>query len=158
MRTSRVAAVVAGTATLVASGAQALWAPAPEDAAAKVNPQSLSFGKQKVGTKSAPKQVVVSGSTCPDNPGPPISPGNCPEPLDIAVSGDFVIVGHNCPPVLPGGLSPTQCTINVAFKPKSKGKHKGFLRIQSTPFGGVPLDGKGCKKKVGGKLKQCKKK
>jgi hypothetical protein len=121
-------------------------------AAATVSPSSLSFGKQKVGTQSAPQQVTVTGGFCgPDFfDGMNIVPGPCfPEPTDVAVSGQFVLVSHNCPAAL---TSPTTikatCTIFVAFKPTSKGEQKGFARAQSSPgVVGANLDGVGCKKK-----------
>jgi len=148
------------TTAALASGVLA----ASASAAAKVSPSSLSFAGVKVGTQSATQQVTVTGSQCPDLPGPmgSIMPGNCPEPLDIAVSGDFVIVTNTCPNALPGDLAAHTCTITVSSKPTALGPRSGFLRVQSIPaVSGVPLSGKGCKKqktKSGKKKLVCKKK
>ena len=122
-------------------------------------PQSLSFGKQKVDTKSNAKTVTLTAICGPDYDGSP-APGFQPAPgpcslTDIAISGDFLISSMTCPQTGFFGQSGTKCAINVKFKPKAKGKREGFLRINSNPFQGVPLDGKGCKKKVDGVLKQC---
>ena len=154
MRTFRVTTVTAAVALMFAIAAST----ASAQLSANWSPTSLSFGKQKVGTKSGVKTVTVRGQCGPDidiDPGPGFTPapGPCSN-MDIAVSGDFLISATTCP--LTGVLAGV-CTIDVRFKPKSKGKKEGFLRIQSIPFGGVPLDGKGCKKKEDGKLKECKK-
>jgi hypothetical protein len=82
------------------------------------------------------------------------APGPCSS-ADIAISGQFVISSMTCPQTGFVGENGASCAINVRFKPQSKGKKKGFLRISSNPFGGVPLAGKGCKKE-NGKL-DCKK-
>jgi hypothetical protein len=122
-------------------------------------PESLSFGKQKVGKKSEAKTVTVTSICGPDTPvgdPPVIVPGPCSS-ADIAISGQFLISSTTCPQTGFVGENGAKCTINVRFKPESKGKKKGFLRISSNPFGGVPLEGKGCKKnKQTGKL-DCKK-
>jgi hypothetical protein len=123
------------------------------------SPESLAFGKQKVGKKSEAKAVTVVAHCGPDidiDPGPGFipAPGPCSS-ADIAISGQFVISSMTCPQTGFVGENGASCAINVRFKPQSKGKKKGFLRISSNPFGGVPLAGKGCKKE-NGKL-DCKK-
>jgi hypothetical protein len=135
------------------------------------SPPSLSFTKQKVGITSVSQQVVLNGEGyCGVDTGVPPEPGPCfPEPLDIAVSGDFLITANNCPSALgrpgsPGGPpahfppeNPPSCAVSVAFKPNAIGGRTGFLRLKSNPIQGVALYGKGCKKPKKGKLR-CKKK
>ena len=167
MRRSRAAA----TTTIGVAIVFAITAASASAGGVSWTPGNLNFGKQKTGSASNSKKVTVNHFCSPDivvNGNP--APGPCPV-MDIAISGKFRISSTTCPttgvPIAPIG----SCTVSVKFKPTSKGKHHGFLRIwtgqQTNPaagFGattapgapaGVPLEGRGCKKKVDGQLKQC---
>jgi YVTN family beta-propeller protein len=86
---------------------------------ASLNPGSLSFGTQKVGTTSAVKSVTLTNS------------GTTPLILgSLASSGDFAI---NSTTTCTAGLSiaPAHtCRIDVKFTPKSKGSRSGSITIK----------------------------
>jgi FG-GAP-like repeat/Abnormal spindle-like microcephaly-assoc'd, ASPM-SPD-2-Hydin len=83
-----------------------------------VTPSSLSFGKQKVGTRSAPRLVQLT------NVG-----GKALNISQIAIGGngqgDFS-QNNTCGLGIGAGAS---CTIAVTFKPTSRGKHGAFIVI-----------------------------
>jgi hypothetical protein len=99
-----------------------------------VSPQSLNFGDQKVGTKSAPQSVTVTNQGA----------------ATVTISGIQFKNGHddyhqanNCGTQLNPGAS---CTIGVTFVPKNAGLHTGMLFIEDTGGGGrqgVSLTGTG---------------
>jgi hypothetical protein len=70
-------------------------------------PTSLNFGTELVGKTTAPKKITLTNS------------GNGPVKLSITVTG-------NCGKRREIGKS---CTIEVSFKPKSKGVRTGLVRI-----------------------------
>jgi YD repeat-containing protein len=76
-----------------------------------LEPSSLTFSTQLIGTKSTPQPVVVMNS------------GTMPLFLGISVTGDF-LQSNNCP----SRLAPaTSCTVNVSFKPTAVGNRTGEL-------------------------------
>jgi hypothetical protein len=153
MRRGTLLSVTTCTAVLVLAGTA--------QATLSWNPASINFGQENIGSTSPSQQVTLMGG----QRGPDIFDGmnfipgpSFPDPLDIAVSGDFTITSNSCPAVL---LSPTPgtatCAVRVAFEPNAVGPLQGFLRLQSNPsIQGVPLKGVGCKKPKKGKA-QCKK-
>ena len=131
------------------------------------SPASIGFGKTKVRKSSEIRRVDVQpGSGCGAGWMPPMPCTLSYGFLDVAVSGPFAIVDTTCR--FGENLSP--CFVDVRFRPRSRGRHDGFLRItpakpaQDTPgpptqpeaARGVPLTGKGCHK-VRGNLR-CKSK
>jgi hypothetical protein len=86
---------------------------------ASLNPASLSFGTQKVGTTSGIKTVTLTNS------------GTTPLVLgSIASSGDFSL---NSTTTCKAGLSLTQsqnCRIDVKFLPSGKGSRNGVVTIK----------------------------
>jgi hypothetical protein len=77
-------------------------------------PISLNFGTEPVRKTAAPKKITLTNS------------GNGPLKLSIIiVTGDFLQT-NNCGKRREIGKS---CTIEVSFKPKSKGVRTGLVRI-----------------------------
>jgi len=58
----------------------------------------------------------------------------------IDASGDFSVVGHNCPAVLQPGAS---CVISVRFGASGTGQKTGVLSVHDDSYPGVPLVGSG---------------
>jgi hypothetical protein len=105
-------------------------------------PGPLRFPKTRVGKTSPPTLVSVELShTCNGTTEPPVCDW---EPLDVAISGPFVITADSC--TAPAGTRPS-CSIYVAFRPTRKGTGEGFLRLAGQPIYGVPLAGAGKKPK-----------
>ncbi len=99
-----------------------------------VSPQSLNFGDQKVGTKSAPQSVVVT------NQGAAAVTITSIKFLD---AHDNYHQSNNCGTQLNPGAS---CTIGVTFEPQHTGLHTGMLYIEDTGGGGrqgISLTGTG---------------
>ncbi|HVI09741.1 MAG TPA: FG-GAP-like repeat-containing protein [Candidatus Binatia bacterium] len=99
-----------------------------------VAPQSLSFGNQKVGTKSPPQQVVVTnqGSGAVTISG-----------IKFMDARNNYHQGNNCPAQLNAGAS---CMIGVTFDPKNTGPQNGMLYIDDNGGGGrqgISLSGTG---------------
>jgi sugar lactone lactonase YvrE len=94
---------------------------------ATLNPTSLNFGNQQVGTQSAPQQVTLQNTGADD-----IAISN------IAVSGDFSQT-NNCPSP-PGTIAPSNaafpatCTFTVYFKPTKQGTRNGSITITDNAF------------------------
>ncbi len=91
---------------------------------ATLNPTSLNFGDQKVGTKSAPQPVRLQNTGADDMA---IS--------NIKVSGDFSQT-NNCPATIPpsDAAAPVTCTFTVYFTPTSKGTHNGSIAITDNAY------------------------
>jgi hypothetical protein len=99
-----------------------------------VSPQSLNFGDQKVGTKSAPQPVVVT------NQGSAAVTINSIKFMDAR---NNYHQANNCPTQLNPGSS---CTIGVTFDPKNTGPQKGMLYVDDNGGGGrqgISLTGTG---------------
>jgi alpha-N-arabinofuranosidase len=83
-------------------------------AVGKVQPASLSFGKQRRGTTSSAKTVTLS------------STGTAPLSVSsITISTGFNQTNSCTAPLNPGG----SCTISVKFSPSSKGSYTGSLKV-----------------------------
>ena len=84
-------------------------------------PSSINFGNEIVGKKSEPESVALS------------NPSGTPFNLhSIAITGvnaaDFA-QNNNCPAELSPGA---QCTINVTFKPRAKGKRRADIKLSDS--------------------------
>jgi parallel beta-helix repeat protein/YD repeat-containing protein len=76
-----------------------------------LQPSSLTFSTQLIGTKSTAQPVVVMNT------------GTMPLFLGVSITGDF-LQSNNCPSrVAPGA----KCTVNVSFKPTGVGARTGGL-------------------------------
>ena len=58
----------------------------------------------------------------------------------IAATGDFSVVGHDCPAVLHPDAT---CLVTVRFKATAAGSVNGVLTVQDDSYPGVPLSGTG---------------
>jgi hypothetical protein len=99
-----------------------------------VSPQSLTFGDQKVGSKSAPQSVMVT------NQGSAAVTINSIKFMDAR---NNYHQANNCPTQLNAGAS---CTIGVTFDPKNTGLQKGMLYVDDNGGGGrqgISLTGTG---------------
>jgi len=94
------------------------------------SPTSLSFGKQKVDTTSAPEKVTFTNE------------GAASITIDgISVSGEFEKSTTTCGRSIGAGKS---CSVSVTFKPTKTGTLTGTLSVTaSSPFPAVPLSGTG---------------
>jgi len=94
---------------------------------ATLKPKSLNFGKQKVGTQSAPRQVTLQNTGAND-----ITFSN------IQISANFS-QSNNCP-VAPAQLAPSNaavpvvCTFTVYFTPTEKGTQTGSITIKDNAY------------------------
>ena len=102
-------------------------AASPAAASRSLNPDSFSFGDQRVGATSAPTSTVLT-VRCNNT-----TMGNCVSVDNFAPSasttGDFAQTS-NCPPLLVGSTppgAPVTCTINVTFSPTGTGQRTGVL-------------------------------
>jgi hypothetical protein len=94
----------------------------PAAPAMTLNPSSLSFGSEQVGTESAASTVIVSNS------------GNAPLTVTSAVaSGDFV-ESDNC--VGAAIAISASCTVSVRFAPTATGTRTGLLTVYGNVSGG----------------------
>ncbi len=96
-----------------------------------VNPSSLSFGSQTVGSATGAQSVTVTNS---GNQAATVS--------SISTSGDFAQT-NNCGSSIAAGAS---CTVNVTFTPTATGARTGTLSIASNAPGSpatVALSGSG---------------
>lgn len=113
----------------VALSGNGVSAPAPVVA---LNPSSLSFGNQTVGTTSAAKTITLTNS------------GNATLAItSIAASGSGFAATHNCAASLAAAAS---CTINVTFAPAAASGSTGAVTITSSAAGSphtVSLSGTG---------------
>ena len=89
---------------------------------ATVKPASLAFGKQTVGTTSAPKNVTLKN--------------NLLSPLSIsgftltgADPSEFAVASTTCGPSLPAEMS---CTISLVFKPRLIGSRTATLKVNDS--------------------------
>jgi hypothetical protein len=150
-----IAAVVTAFATLGLAGSASAQAPSNP---ITMNPGSLNFGSQTVGTTSAAQSVNLGvpchfvldlrpwgGVSC-------TAPGNIQA---IEVTGDFTQV-NDCPlPISNSSVDGTiiNCNISVAFAPGTTGERTGELRFTSYGQAGayvVPLTGTGALTPSGG--------
>ena len=83
-----------------------------------LNPRSLAFGNQKVGTSSSAKQVTVTNTSSKAAAITSIA-------LSGTTAGQFAST-NNCGKSLVGHAT---CTIKVAFKPTTKGAKSGLLNV-----------------------------
>ena len=103
-------------ATLVAwSHGRGVWS-LTSGPKASLDPASLGFANQDVGTKGAPKTITLT-----DNGTQPLLITG----TGIAASGDFSQTNNCGAAVLPGA----SCTINVAFSPTATGSRTGTLSV-----------------------------
>jgi hypothetical protein len=58
----------------------------------------------------------------------------------ISATGDFSVVGENCPTVLDPGAS---CVVTVQFGANDSGQKTGVLAVRDESYPGVPLEGTG---------------
>jgi YVTN family beta-propeller protein len=100
-----------------------------------LDPRSLSFGTQKVGTTSGVKSVTVTNS------------GTTPLVLgSVSINGDYSIASST---TCTAGLSVTpahSCRIDVKFSPRSKGQRFGVVTIHDNALLGqqdISLSGQG---------------
>jgi len=85
--------------------------------AVTLNPPSLTFNQEPVGTKSAPQTVTVTNS------------GATPlAMISILASGDYAQT-NNCPGSLAASAN---CTIHVTFTPSAKGTRAGYITLNDT--------------------------
>jgi hypothetical protein len=150
-----IAAVVTAFATLGLAGSASAQTPSNP---ITVNPESLSFGNQTVGTTSGSQTVNLGvpchfvldlgqwgGKSC-------TAPGNIQA---IEVTGDFTQV-NDCPlPISNSSVDGTiiTCNIGVAFAPGTTGVRTGELRMTSYGVAGaykVQLSGTGVLTQPGG--------
>jgi len=91
---------------------------------ATFTPKALYFGKQKVGTQSAPLQVTMQNTGADDFA---IS--------NINISGDFSQT-NNCPATLPpsNAAVPVTCTFTVYFTPTQTGRRNGSITVTDTAY------------------------
>src|SRR5260370_2792973 len=78
-----------------------------------LQPWSLTFSTQLIGTRSTAQPVVVMNT------------GPMPLFLSLSVTGDF-LQSNNCPSRVAPGAS---CTVNVSFKPTAVGARTGGLLL-----------------------------
>jgi len=78
-----------------------------------LQPSSLTFSTQLIGTRSTAQPVVVMNT------------GPMPLFLSLSVTGDF-LQSNNCPSRVAPGAS---CTVNVSFKPTAVGARTGGLLL-----------------------------
>lgn len=101
-----------------------------------LNPTSLSFGNQLVGTTSATQSVTVENTGTSDL---------TVSLVDLATGTDFTIANEDCTTLSP--IAPTgTCTIDVEFSPTTTGFLTDDLQITSDAPSSVdivPLDGTG---------------
>jgi hypothetical protein len=100
-------------------GAWSLARPLPTPQA-KLNPTSLSFSGQKMGTTSASQAITLSN----DGTGPLTISG-------IATTGDFSQT-NACPSVL---AVATSCAVNVTFTPTAAGSRNGTVSVSDNAAG-----------------------
>jgi hypothetical protein len=94
----------------------------PAAPAMTLNPTSLSFGSQQVGTESAASTVTVTNS------------GNAPLTVTSAVaSGDFVESDHCVGTAIAVSAS---CTVSINFAPTATGTRTGLLTVYGNVSGG----------------------
>jgi sugar lactone lactonase YvrE len=91
---------------------------------ATLNPTSLNFGNQPVGTKSGPLPVTLQNTGADD-----IVISN------ITIGGDFSQT-NNCPSTLPpsNAAFPVTCTFTVYFTPTKKGTRNGAIHITDNAY------------------------
>ncbi|MGD0073656.1 MAG: choice-of-anchor Q domain-containing protein, partial [Candidatus Binataceae bacterium] len=82
-----------------------------------LQPSSLNFGTQRIGTTSVSKKVTLTN-------------GNSPVQIDSWNPGpDYIVTSTNCP-IAPSVLAADQsCYFEIAFKPQSKGTENGTLLV-----------------------------
>jgi uncharacterized repeat protein (TIGR01451 family) len=106
-------------------------APAP---AVDLDPTSINFGSQTIGTTSAPQAITLSNT----GTGPLTITG-------ITATGEFA-QAHNCP-ISPDTLAAgNSCTINANFSPSSEGAKAGTVEVTDDATGNphiVALSGTG---------------
>lgn len=94
------------------------------EASASLNPASLSFAAQAVGSYSLAQSVSLANT------------GNAALTISsIAATGDFIQTSH-CGLVLAAGSS---CTIDVSFAPTATGSRNGTLSVSSSAAGSPTL-------------------
>ena len=87
---------------------------------ATLNPGSLSFSAQPVGTSSAAQAVILANS------------GNAALSIsNIQITGDYSQT-NNCPATL---VASSSCTINVTFTPTASGTRNGALTVSDNAQG-----------------------
>ncbi len=87
---------------------------ATQPPALSIDPSDSNFGGVLAGTQSAPKAFSITNDGTVATPDKPT----------LAISGEFVLVDHNCNGPIPGKGS---CTANVLFSPSSEGPKNGTL-------------------------------
>jgi mono/diheme cytochrome c family protein len=127
--TLSIASNASGSPHGVALSGNGVAAPTP---AVTLNPTSLAFGNQTVGTTSAAKPIALTNS------------GSAALGISsIATTGSGFASTHNCGASLAAGAS---CTINVTFAPTSAAGSTGAVTIASAAAGSphtVGLSGTG---------------
>ena len=103
----------------------------------QLEPSSLDFGNQQVGTKNPPKTVTLTntGSTNLSISGINIT-GINPTDFNRATTCSFVT------PLAPGA----NCTITVSFKPSAQGPRSAIVNVRDNGGGSpqlIPLAGNG---------------
>ncbi|HUE44350.1 MAG TPA: choice-of-anchor D domain-containing protein [Candidatus Sulfotelmatobacter sp.] len=139
-RDGTVTAVAPGRAFVTAvysRGDQQVRHPIPVDfppPVMNVEPRSLDFGEQQVGTSTAPLRVTLTN--------------NMHGPMGIlkpAIHGEFTET-NDCDALSPLREEGGTCTVFVVFTPKSKGLRSGELEVWNSYSGipsSIPLSGTG---------------
>jgi hypothetical protein len=106
--------------------------------AVSLNPTSLTFAPQLVGTNSTTQLVTVTN----------LNAGTTRLIITgVSITGDFARLGGNCVTGGPGLVAGANCTLAVTFHPTATGARSGNLAISTndpgTPTVNVPLSGTG---------------
>ncbi len=151
----------------------------PAAAGKSVSPTSWNFGTLAVGATSAPKSFTLTVTCVPSMDGViPCEFNDFFNPV-VSTTGDYAVVGNNCPTTLmagPNPLSPSQsCTVTVTFGPTAGGTRTGSLQTggpsaaltgyaplpsgPAAPASSLPPSPKKCKKhrSAAAAKKRCKK-
>ena len=100
-----------------------------------VNPSSLNFGKQRLGTTSTALDVAVF-----NNGSDPVTSVNA------SASGNFAVGGVSCNPSGTTIAPFSGCHVSVTFTPSAVGKRTGTLTVTENAAGSpqmIPLEGTG---------------
>jgi hypothetical protein len=90
----------------------------------QLNPTQMTFGSVQVNTISSAQTLKITNS------GQAALSG-----LILGVSGDFILVGNNCPANLPAAGS---CSTGVEYTPSTTGNENSILTVSTTSVGVSP--------------------
>jgi hypothetical protein len=95
-----------------------------------VSPTSWNFGTLAIGSTSAPKTFTLT-VTCIRSVDDSFCEFNDFFSPVVTTTGDYAVVGNDCPPQLTAGGPPAppsqSCTVSVSFEPSASGTRSGSL-------------------------------